>query len=436
MVTNHLQIQRGIERMSKDYAYEHCLLETAPRLKKRGHENYQELASNLCRMRVDTMPDEEAGRQFASNVNLSDHLLDGTRRSFAMEVFGDVALVDDYHEFPVIAITSGPHDEEGDQKVYIEPSILKDNIDSFNELPVYFNHQRTPDDLLGMAINPEYVELEDGLQAVKLMARIHKDAMKANEVLEKIENGDMTHVSIDWLSKDVDVLGEPFATDIRPVEVSFIDNETRTPVCDACTIETKCEKNEDESCSCGGDEKQTCTCEHGTTSEETMTEEIVENKSENNPIVEREFAAMKDQLVEMKSIHAELTSTHEEALATIAKFEEAEEARKVEAAKARVSGFVDAIINKEAILGSVSDETREERVKELNAWDEIKLEGFSIAMDSMPVPEETERTFGKGKSVEAEAKPEEAEAPETKRMFAMKDGSIVFNGLEEENKEE
>ena len=417
--------------MSKDYAYEHCLLETAPRLKKRGHENYGELASKLCRMRVDTMPDEEAGRQFASN----DSNVEGTKRTFAMEVFGDVALVDDYHEFPVIAITSGPHDEEGDQKVYIEPSILKDNIESFNELPVYFNHQRTPDDLLGMAINPEYVELEDGLQAVKLMARIHKDAMKANEVLEKIENGDMTHVSIDWLSKDVDVLGEPFATDIRPVEVSFIDNETRTPVCDACTIETKCEKNEEESCSCGGDDKQTCTCEHGTTSEETMTEEIVKKESESNPIVEREFAAMKDQLSDMKSVHAELTSTHEEALATIAKFEEAEEARKVELAKARVSGFVDAIINKEAILGSVNDETREERVKELNAWDEIKLEGFSIAMDSMPIPEETERTFGKGKSVEAEAKPIE-EAPETKRMFAMKDGQIVFNGLDKENKEE
>ena len=416
--------------MSKDYAYEHCLLETAPRLKKRGHENYGELASKLCRMRVDTMPDEEAGRQFASN----DSNVDGTKRTFAMEVFGDVALVDDYHEFPVIAITSGPHDEEGDQKVYIEPSILKDNIESFNELPVYFNHQRTPDDLLGMAINPEYVELEDGLSAVKLMARIHKDAMKANEVLEKIENGDMTHVSIDWLSKDVDVLGEPFATDIRPVEVSFIDNETRTPVCDACTIETKCEKNEEESCSCGGDDKQTCTCEHGTTSEETMTEEIVKKESESNPIVEREFAAMKDQLSEMKSVHAELTSTHEEALATIAKFEEAEEARKVELAKARVSGFVDAIINKEAILGSVNDETREERVKELNAWDEIKLEGFSIAMDSMPIPEETERTFGKGKSVEAEAKPIE-EAPETQRMFAMKDGRIVFNG-EKEVKEE
>ena len=418
--------------MSKEYAYEHCLLETAPRLKKRGHENYQELASNLCRMRVDTMPDEEAGRQFASN---DSNVKDGTKRTFAMEVFGDVELVEDYHEFPVIAITSGPHDEEGDQKVYIEPSILKDNIEAFNELPVYFNHQRTPDDLLGMAINPEYVELEDGLQAVKLMARIHKDANKANEVLEKIENGDMTHVSIDWLSKDVDVLGEPFATDIRPVEVSFIDNETRTPVCDACTIETKCEENEKESCACEGEDEQACTCEtDGSTSEVTMTEEVVEQKSESNPIVEREFAAMKDKLAEMKSVHAELTSAHEEALATIAKFEEAEEARNVEAAKARVSGFVDAIINKEAILGKVNDETREERMNELNAWDEIKLEGFSIAMESVPVPEETERTFGKGKAQDAEAKPVEAEAPETQRLFAMKDGRIVFNGVEE-NKE-
>ena len=428
---NQQQIQRGIEKMSKEYAYEHCLLETAPRLKKRGHENYQELASNLCKMRVDTMPDEEAGRQFASNVNGN---VDGTKRTFAMEVFGDVALVDDYHEFPVVAITSGPHDEDGDQKVFIEPSILKDNLEAFNELPVYFNHQRTPDDLLGMAINPEYVELEDGLQAVKLMARIHKDAQKANEVLEKIENGDMTHVSIDWLSKDVDVLGEPFATDIRPVEVSFIDNETRTPVCDACTIETKCEEKE-ESCDCDGHEEKQVPVEHGSTSEVTMTEEVVENKSESK-IVEREFAAMKDKLVEMESVLAEKTSEHEEALKIIAKFEEAEEARKVEAQKARVSGFVDAIINKEALLGKVDDENKEERMKELNAWDEIKLEGFSIAMEQIPVPEETERTFGKGKSVEAEAKPEEVEAPETKRMFAMKDGRIVFNGVEEENKEE
>ena len=86
-----------------------------------------------------------------------------------------------------------------------------------------------------------------------------------------------------------------------------------------------------------------------------MTEEVVENKSESK-IVEREFAAMKDKLVEMESVLAEKTSEHEEALKIIAKFEEAEEARKVEAQKARVSGFVDAIINKEALLGKVDDE--------------------------------------------------------------------------------
>jgi hypothetical protein len=55
-------------------------------------------------------------------------------------------------------------------------------------------------------------------------------------------------------------------------------------------------------------------------------------------------------------------------------------------------------------------------------------------MEGMAVPEETERTFGKGKAQDAESKPTE-EVPETKRMFAMKDGAIVFNGLEE-NKEE
>jgi hypothetical protein len=167
-----------------------------------------------------------------------------------------------------------------------------------------------------------------------------------------------------------------------------------------------------------------------------MTEEVIETKVESNPIVEREFAAMKDKLAEMESVQAELTSAHEEALATIAKFEEAEESRKVDAAKARVSGFVDAIINKEALLGKVDDETKEERMKELNAWDEIKLEGFSMAMDQLTVPEDSERTFGKGKSVDAEAKPVEEAAPETSRMFAMKDGRIVFNSQEEENKEE
>jgi hypothetical protein len=81
----------------------------------------------------------------------------------------------------------------------------------------------------------------------------------------------------------------------------------------------------------------------------------------------------------------------------------------------------------------VNDESVEARTTELSAWDEIKLEGFSIAMESMPVPEETERTFGKGKAHDVEEKPV-GESDETHRMFAMEDGKIVFKGLETEEK--
>ena len=197
--------------MSDNYVYERCLIEVAPSLKKRGVENYEETAANLCRMRVDegVFQDDRSIRSFAGDHN-------GTQRSFALEL-GEAMTTDDYIEYPVIAITSGPHDENGDQKVFIEPSILGKNINAFSELPVYYNHQRTSDDLLGTAINPELVEMDDGKKAIKMLARIHKDAAKASEVLEKIENGEMTHVSIDWFSKDIDVMGEPFATDIRPI---------------------------------------------------------------------------------------------------------------------------------------------------------------------------------------------------------------------------
>ena len=61
--------------------------------------------------------------------------------------------------------------------------------------------------MIGKAINPEIIELDDGKTGIKMLAQIHKDAAKTNEVLGKLENGDMTHVSIDWFSKDVDVLG-------------------------------------------------------------------------------------------------------------------------------------------------------------------------------------------------------------------------------------
>ena len=415
------------EQALDEYLYEKCLIDAGLKLKKRGFKDYQKIAADMCRIRVDEGTFD--ARSFASEGTKKE-----IKRSFALEI-GDVNSTDDYHEFPVYAITSGMHDEDGDQKVYIEPNTLHNNIEAFNELPVYFNHQRTPDDLLGIAVNPEYVELDDGLKAVKLLARIHKDAAKANEVLEKIENGDMTHVSIDWLSNDLDVMGESFATDIRPIEVSFIDNETRTPVCDACTIGKKCDGHEMKTdCGCGSDHDKACTCEtDGSTSEEiTMAEETVK-ETETNPIVEREFASMKSTISEMESAHAELNTKYEDALATITKFEEAEETRAAELAKARVSSFIDSIINKETLLGKVNDESVEARTAELSAWDEIKLEGFSIAMESMPVPEETERTFGKGKAHDVEEKPV-GESDETHRMFAMEDGKIVFKGLETEEK--
>ena len=408
--------------MSTEYDYERCIIEVGPTLKKRGVENYQETAANMCRMRVE----EGTDRKFAEPAGGGEE----NQRSFAASLEEPVHT-DDNIEFPVIAITSGPHDEDGDQKVFIEPSVLEKSVDTFTELPVYYNHQRTEDDLLGKAINPEIVELEDGKKAIKMLAQLYRGAAESNGVLEKIENGDMTHVSIDWFSKDVDVLGEPFAMDIRPIEVSFIDNETRTPVCDACTIGEECESNEHREFG-EEDSKESCACEtHGDNSEvQNMAEEQVkEVVSDAVGITEREFASMKSQLEEMKETYAELNTKHEEAMALVSKFQEEKEAREAAEAEARVNSFVSGILEKEIALGKLDDDGKDARAEELKAWDDIKLEGFSIAMDSMPIPVEEERTFGKGKSHDAEETPE-VEADETPRMFAMENGRIIFKGEE------
>ena len=420
--------------MSEEYVYEECLIELAPRLKKKGVDNYKDMAANLCRMRVG----EGAVREFAVPQTLED-----SKRTFAQELEQPLNIGKETIDYPVIAITSGVHDEEGDQKVFIEPTILKDNLEAFSELPIYFNHQRTDEDLIGKAINPEIIELEDGKTGIKMLAQIFKEAGKTNEVLGKLESGDMTHVSIDWFSKDVDVLGEPFATSIRPIEVSFIDNETRTPVCEACTIEDgkECddrrefgEESENESdCggACGGHEEDSCACDtHGNNSEViNMAEE--ENKvSEAETITEREFASMKSKLDEMTTSFEELNTKHEEALASIIKFEEADAERAEKEIAAKKNALVNTIIEKEALLGKVEEDNKDARVEELSSWDDVKLEGFSIAMESMPVPEDSERTFGKGKAHDVEESPVEAE--ETKeRMFAMKDGRISFTGNKE-----
>jgi len=114
----------------------------------------------------------------------------------------------------------------------------------------------------------------------------------------------------------------------------------------------------------------------------------------------------------------------------VSKFQEEKEAQAKAEAEARVSSFVSNILEKEAALGKLDDDGKDARAEELKAWDDIKLEGFSIAMDSMPIPQEVERTYGKGKSHDAEETPE-VEADETPRMFAMENGKIVFKGEEE-----
>ena len=412
--------------MSDKYVYEECLIELAPKLKKRGVDNYSDMAANLCRMRVG----EGTVREFA----VSDTPIEDSKRTFALALEKPLTIGKETIDYPVIAITSGVHDEEGDQKVFIEPSILKDNLEAFNELPVYFNHQRTDEDLIGKAINPEIIKLDDGKTGIKMLAKVDKDAAKTNEVLGKLESGDMTHVSIDWFSKDVDVLGEPFATNIRPIEVSFIDNETRTPVCEACTIEEGKECNDEHREFGEGSESkedEPCACDtHGNNSEvENMAEEEKTIVSEAETITEREFASMKSKLEDMTTSFTELNTKHEEALALVKKYEDKEAERVEEELKAKKMSLVTSILEKEAALGKLEEDNKDARVEELNAWDDVKLEGFSIAMESMPVPEEAERTFGKGKAHDAEESPVEVE--EVPRMFAMKDGKISFTGEKE-----
>ena len=400
--------------------YKRCTLETGQLLKKKGFENWESMAAGMCKLWAD---ENGVERNFAR-----DDIKKDSTRTFAMTV-GELSIGEDFVEFPVTAITSGLHDADGDQKVYIEPAIIKDSISNFNELPIYYTHQRTPTDLIGKAINPEVIETDDGLTAIKMLAKIDKNANeRAREVLSKVEDGGITHVSIDWASNDVDVMGEPFATDIRPAELSFIDNEIATPVCESCTIDGPCEDhegNEEEPCCDSCTDGKKCECEDSN-EDLNMTEETV-NKSEAESIVEREFASVKNELAEMKTSFEEVNSKYTEAIATIANFEKEAEERATAEARARKGAFISKIVSKELILNSLTDETKDAREKELSAWEETKLDGFASALDVIPEPEDSERTFGKGKAHDVEDKPVEAEQ-EVTRLFAMNDdGRIALN---------
>ena len=409
--------------------FEKCMIQTKSHLKKRGFDNPEEIAAGMCSMWA-----QENGveREFAEGKDMEP-----VRRSFALSVGESDDMIFTSEEgvdsvsFPVIAITSGPHEyeEEGEErKVYIEGGMLKDNIESFNELPIYVDHQRTTEDLIGMATSPELIEMDNGKTAVKMLATVSNKHGRGQEVMNKVKDGDMTHVSIDWFSNDIDVMGDTFATKIRPTEVSFIDNEKMDPVCEECRIDKECKLHapeDDHDCGCGGHEGA-CKCEDKT-EVITMSEDKVETnvKSDAENIVEREFASLRAQLNEVEASKVEIESKYESALKEIEAFKLAEETRVAKEEKTRKATAVEAIISREVLFGTIEEDKKDARVEELSAWDESRLTGFSEALAAMPEPtQDVERSFGKGKSAD------EGELPkETERQFGMKvvDGKIKLN---------
>ena len=405
--------------------YQKCMTSVKATLKKRGFDNSEEIAAGMCNMWA-----QENGveREFAEGKTIEP-----VQRSFALSLgeSDDMTFTSDEGidsvSFPVTAITSGLHEYEEDgkqHKVYIEGGTLKDNIEAFKELPMYIDHQRTTEDLIGMATNPELVKMDNGKTAIKMLATVSNKYGRGQEVMNKVKDGDMTHVSIDWFSNDIDVMGDTFATKIRPTEVSFIDNETMEPVCKECTIEKECglhAPENDHDCGCGGKEGA-CKCEDGKT-EVTMTEEVKETdvKSDAESIVEREFASLRAQLNEVEASKTEIETKYADALKEIEAFKLAEETRITKEEEARKSVAVEAIISREVLFGTFEEDKKDMRVEELTAWDEPRLTGFSEALAAMPEPtQEAERSFGKGKSAD------EGEVPESERKFGMKivDGNI------------
>ena len=407
--------------------YEKCVTTVSKTLEERGIDDHEKTAQNMCSIWAD---ENGVEREFGRTTSKEP-----VRRSFALTVEdnADITLTESDGvssvQFPVIAITSGPHEYEADgqqQKVYIEDSMLKDSLEKFSELPIYIDHQRTAEDLIGMATEPELIEMDNGKTAVKMLATINSKHDRGQEAMDKVKDGDMTHVSIDWFSNDVDVMGDTFATNIRPTEVSFIDNKSMDPVCKECTIEDgkECELHtddkKDEDCdtccdSCHDGHK--CENEDGKTEVENMTEEVKETnvKSDAENIVEREFASLRTMLEEAEASKKEIEKQYKDALKQLEKFQEAEEKRTAEEAEARKLAAVDAIISKELLFGTIPEENKDARVEELSAWDEMKLTGFSEALAAVPEPQaDVERSFGKGKA------PEGAPVPETDRKFAVK----------------
>ena len=112
-----------------------------------------------------------------------------------------------------------------------------------------------------------------------------------------------------------------------------------------------------------------------------------------------------------------LQGKYESATKAISDFEESEAKRQNEAEALRKKELVNSIIDRELVLKTLEEDKKEVRFEEMKAWDEARLSGFSAALEAVPVPEDTERSFGKGKAHEASEAP--VEEPERERMFSM-----------------
>lgn len=112
--------------------YEKCKTSVSATLKKRGFDDPSELAAGMCSMWA---TENGVERQFAADGMPTEPV----RRTFGISLGEEPKITFNSEEgvdsvtFPVIAITSGLHtyeEESKEEKVYIEPTILKSNIEA------------------------------------------------------------------------------------------------------------------------------------------------------------------------------------------------------------------------------------------------------------------------------------------------------------------